>query len=317
LITVISKFKVANQKSDEVEQAFHNRPHLVENAAGFHEIEVLRDIQDPSIFYLYTKWEDEFSYKSWHSSSAHHESHSRIPKGLKLDAAYTKVEILRDADAVDREIPGSLLNHFLTHSQQIYYFRLDQEGRVQSCSPAVSTGLGVSAESMIGRNICDFLAVNDAISFPERLKSGGNDQEFMLNIVSSDLSPFTVRTRLFVRKSSSVLIAERDIGEETIVSRAIVDLNNELIRLTRENQQKNLDLTKAKDALTLALAERDKSYWYIKKIQEVLPICVNCQKVKSSDTSWENLKDFVLNNTDFLSHSYCPECMAKYKKGDI
>jgi PAS domain S-box-containing protein len=59
---------------------------------------------------------------------------------------------------------------------------------------------------------------------------------------------------------------------------------------------------------------RDKSYWYIRKLHEVLPFCMGCKKVKSTQASWESLENFLTHNADFLSHCYCPECLEKWRK---
>jgi len=102
------------------------------------------------------------------------------------------------------------------------------------------------------------------------------------------------------------------------VNTKFISLNNELAVLTRDIQQKNRDLTKARDTLAKALEERDKSSWYIRKLHEVLPFCMGCKKVKSADgSSWESLEEFLTANTKFLSHSYCPECLEKWKQNRL
>jgi heme oxygenase (mycobilin-producing) len=88
---VISKFRVANGKADEVAAAFHARPHLVDDAPGFVRMEVLRPSDDAAEFWLVTHWTDEESFRVWHRSHEYRESHAGIPKGLKLDAAATEV----------------------------------------------------------------------------------------------------------------------------------------------------------------------------------------------------------------------------------
>lgn len=63
--------------------------------------------------------------------------------------------------------------------------------------------------------------------------------------------------------------------------------------------------------LKTAYEQLDRSFWHLRKIQEVLPICMECGKVKSSDSSWEDVVSFLKNNTMFLSHGYCPDCEKK------
>jgi hypothetical protein len=53
------------------------------------------------------------------------------------------------------------------------------------------------------------------------------------------------------------------------------------------------------------------SYWFLNKVQEVLPICLECKRVKTTSSTWEELVDFMRENTDFLSHGYCPDCLPK------
>ena len=87
----VSKFKVANGMSEEVRAAFVERPHLVEDAPGFVRMEVVRPIDDRDEFWLLTWWRDEASFREWHHSHLYRESHSGIPRGLKLDASATEL----------------------------------------------------------------------------------------------------------------------------------------------------------------------------------------------------------------------------------
>jgi heme-degrading monooxygenase HmoA len=93
MILVLSKFKVANGMTREVKQAFLNRPHQVEGAAGFIRLDVVSPSDQPDEIWLLTYWSDLSSYELWNKSPAHHESHQGIPRGLKLDAASTQVRV--------------------------------------------------------------------------------------------------------------------------------------------------------------------------------------------------------------------------------
>jgi len=87
----LSKFRVANGLSDEVRDAFVQRPHLVDDAPGFERMEVVRPVDDPDEFWLLTWWSDEASFRSWHHSHLYRDSHKGIPAGLKLDPAATEL----------------------------------------------------------------------------------------------------------------------------------------------------------------------------------------------------------------------------------
>jgi heme-degrading monooxygenase HmoA len=93
MVLVLSKFKVANGMTPEVKQAFLNRPHQVEGAAGFIRLDVVSPQDQPDEIWLLTYWSDLASYEHWHKSAAHHESHRGIPRGLKLDPSSTLVRV--------------------------------------------------------------------------------------------------------------------------------------------------------------------------------------------------------------------------------
>lgn len=91
MFVALSKFEIANGMTGEVKQAFVNRPHLVEHAAGFMRLDVISPLDYPDEIWLITYWTDEDSYRTWHRSELHRESHKWIPKGLKLVPRSTQV----------------------------------------------------------------------------------------------------------------------------------------------------------------------------------------------------------------------------------
>lgn len=92
-IVVLSRFVVANGMAAEVKAAFRARPHLVEDAPGFVEMQVLSPLARPEEIWLMTSWADEASYRTWHRSHAYHAAHKGIPKGLKLVPLETSITI--------------------------------------------------------------------------------------------------------------------------------------------------------------------------------------------------------------------------------
>lgn len=84
MFIAISQFTIANDKTEEVKQAFKNRPHVVDHAPGFLRMEVISPRELPSEIWLVTYWENEESFSTWHHSHLYRESHKGIPKGLKL-----------------------------------------------------------------------------------------------------------------------------------------------------------------------------------------------------------------------------------------
>ncbi len=93
MVTILSRFVVANGMEGDVREAFVNRPHKVENAPGFVRLEVLSPADDPKEFWLLTYWETEQHFRDWHKHHLH-DSHTLIPKGLRLDPRGTRVQVL-------------------------------------------------------------------------------------------------------------------------------------------------------------------------------------------------------------------------------
>ena len=84
MFVALSRFTIRNDMAEEVREAFSARPHRVDEAQGFIGMQVMSPVENPAEFWLVTRWSDEQSYHSWHRSHAYHDSHSGIPKGLKL-----------------------------------------------------------------------------------------------------------------------------------------------------------------------------------------------------------------------------------------
>jgi heme-degrading monooxygenase HmoA len=91
----ISRFRVRNGMEGDVADAFRSRPHLVEQTPGFIRMDVVSPAEDGSEFWLITYWTDEASFTEWHHSHLYRDSHSGIPKGLKLDPKATELRGFR------------------------------------------------------------------------------------------------------------------------------------------------------------------------------------------------------------------------------
>ena len=84
MFVALSKFVVANAMSSEIAAAFRSRPHLVDHASGFVRLDVISPEENPNEFWLITYWSARNDFEAWHKSHVYRESHSEIPKGLKL-----------------------------------------------------------------------------------------------------------------------------------------------------------------------------------------------------------------------------------------
>lgn len=84
MITVISRFTIANEMDAEVKEAFKNRPHIVDDAEGFVKMEVISPLDKPKEIWLMTWWQNRDFFETWHHSHKYKDAHADIPKGLKL-----------------------------------------------------------------------------------------------------------------------------------------------------------------------------------------------------------------------------------------
>jgi len=93
MFVVLSKFTVDNKVdlTESVKRAFSERPHLIENAAGFVRLDVLSPMEQPDQIWLITYWADQVSFQQWFRTHPYKEAHQNIPTGLKLISEQTEI----------------------------------------------------------------------------------------------------------------------------------------------------------------------------------------------------------------------------------
>ncbi len=169
MILAVSRFRVANDSADAVADAFANRPGLVDAWPGFLGLETFRDIQDANLFYLVTRWTDAGAFREWHRSPAHRASHRWMPRGLRLDPAYTRlVELERlpggkDTDAFTLTLAGAAaIARYLARTRIVHVMRLGLDGELLFVNEATSALFGMSPVDLIGTPVFDRLTEPDA-----------------------------------------------------------------------------------------------------------------------------------------------------------
>jgi heme-degrading monooxygenase HmoA len=321
VIVAVSQFRVANGMEEEVRQAFADRPHLVEEAPGFLGMEVFRGSDDPSIFVLSTRWSDIESFQVWHRSEAHNVSHRGIPKGLRLDPAYTRLTFLReiDGDGERREDENKgdawteLLVDHAKRSTALHLLVTDGSGKILTCNSRTAALLGVPQNQLCGQTLWPYLAAPDAERLQKLMREGAEDQAetTLLNFISTEGLPQTLECTVHRQKGGWAVIGNIPVRQGEELQRQVIEINNEMTVLMRERTAANKDLAAAKRDLEKTLHEISTLYWQIRKVREVLPMCLKCGKVQSGETHWEGLADFMIQRFPFLSHGYCPECAAR------
>ncbi len=205
---------------------------------------------------------------------------------------------------------SSFLAQFLMEARTVHCLAAAADGTIRDCNAAMAAALKAAPEELEGRPIWGLLTEADAASLRQRAHSPGGEAagKFLLNFVDAGHSPFTLECRCQVRADSFLLLGEPPDGQG--FQEEWLHLNNQLAVLGRENARRGKELEKVKAGLEQALRDLQGSYWHLKKLQEVLPICMDCGRVKAG-TEWEGVAQYLKEHALFLSHGYCPDCLAK------
>ncbi len=255
MILAISRFKVANGMEAEVREAFLNRPGFVDAATGFLGMETYTAKTDASIFYLVTRWSDQDSFHTWHHSKQHHESHRFIPKGLKLDGSYTEVTELERIDSATTQRSfdeiavdaAPLLARFINHGEGLYLIATAADGKILRVNHALARRTRRTVEELEGSSIFEHLTEADRVTVRARLEQGGRrlDEMALLNFVDSNQAPFSLICKIDVMPAGLVIIGEAPARKEEALQTELLELNNELAVLSRENVRKKRALEQA------------------------------------------------------------------------
>lgn len=308
MVKVISRFRVRNAMEQQVRDAFEARPRLVERAPGFLGMEVHVDADDPAVFYLETRWTRRADFDAWHRSDDHKRSQRGMPRGLKIDPGSTAVTVLERIQPAEEAAEGHMLRdavaEFASGAPDVHVLEMDLQGRVRRANAAAADWLGRQAGELVGMHVDQLLAAHDRALVEEGLAASPCSRRMTISLVDRDQRPYALNGLLRVCAGEAVLVgspAARDLHE---LQSRLLDLTNELAQVSRESERRRRRLESALDELR-------HSYWHLKKIQEVLPICMSCARVKTGESRWQDVVDYLRDNSLFLSHGLCPECYAQ------
>ena len=208
-----------------------------------------------------------------------------------------------------------LLQAFLAEATGVVFVCGDRQGTVIEGNQAAANLLGLELDDIVGRTVSELLTEADGVTFKTFLERGGH-AAVLLNFVDVTDSPQSLRCHLQTTQTGFVLMGERVREREELLQRELIELNNSHAVVTREKSRQAKALEKARAQLQAALEELDQSYWHLRKIHEVLPICAVCGRVRSGDgeASWETVVEYLKNNSRFLSHGLCPDCLQKTRE---
>lgn len=169
--------------------------------------------------------------------------------------------------------------------------------------------LGIADDSEEVRKLWDLLTEAEVDRIREVIAEGIDGMKLRsINFVCAGGLPETLECRMWMHDGRVAILGESDRSEALELRQKLIETNNEHVVNSRELTRRTRELEHARERLQAAVEELENSYWHLKKIQEVLPICMGCEKVKTSDATWEDVVDYLQQNALFLSHGYCPDC---------
>jgi heme oxygenase (mycobilin-producing) len=96
----MSRLRVAASESDALVDAFRRRAHLVDDAAGFIDLEVWRSDRDPEEVLMVSRWTDRAAFTAYMRSHEHKVSHARIDPALQEAIRLERLEHLHTYEVV-------------------------------------------------------------------------------------------------------------------------------------------------------------------------------------------------------------------------
>lgn len=305
MIVALSRFSVNSGDESKTRAAFESRPHGVDSAPGFLGLEVF---QSGPTFYLITRWSDEIAFRSWHDGSAHSAAQTLIPSGLKLDPAQIELCVATRLDtATSAGTDGNLLSdgliplgRMIRESSFIHILILDAVGRITYASPAFGRAVG---QDPMGVALGSLLTAGSAEELQCRMASASTER-FLLQLEPRQEERQSLQAFLQPHGAGHIVVAEPPWDDHRSVEEHLLALNSELAVLSREN---------ARQAIALEAANRQlrDAHWHLKKMSDVLPMCMSCRSVRTEDGQWEEVSSFLVKHSDFISHGYCTRCAEK------
>jgi heme-degrading monooxygenase HmoA len=100
LYVSMSRLRVPAERAPELVRAFRGRAHLVDDAAGFVDLEVWQSDRDPGELIMVSRWRDRAAFRDYMRSPEHKASHDRIPADLDDAIELERLEHLHTYEVV-------------------------------------------------------------------------------------------------------------------------------------------------------------------------------------------------------------------------
>jgi len=182
---------------------------------------------------------------------------------------------------------ASELEGFFAVSVDLFCF-LDFDGHFRRLNPAWERTLGFTRQELMSRPFIDFVHPDDrerTLKQNAAVRGGGQAILFENRYVCKDGSYRWLLWNATPHPDERVIYsAARDITARK----------------------------KAEADRALLVAELEASAAEVRHLQEILPICSYCRKIRGDEDYWHEVEDYIARHTSSrFSHSICPECMSR------
>jgi PAS domain-containing protein len=207
------------------------------------------------------------------------------------------------------DVSAHLLERMLEAFDAVEKVELDAGGRIVDANAAFCRHIDVPLAGLTGRSVTDFLSAGD-VDMVLGWAAGGDAPQspHLVNFATRSDDTYTLRCIVARRDERLLVIGEPADAITDGTTQELMRVNNEFATLTRELARKSRELERTHAELSSTLKDLETSYWHLRKIQEVMPVCMGCGQVKADGSRWESVSDYLRSNEIFLSHGYCPPC---------
>ncbi len=141
----------------------------------------------------------------------------------------------------------SMVSAFLTSSGVTRMALLNRDGSIITVNHALAETLNCPESELAGRSFHDYLTDPDSLLLTRWLsgKDAVPEDEFLLNVVDADQAPSSLLCRLAPVDGGLLLLAEEPDKDNRSLQEELLQINNKLSVLSRENIRKSRELAKA------------------------------------------------------------------------
>jgi hypothetical protein len=209
--------------------------------------------------------------------------------------------------AVNQSGGNSGLEDLAWHAASLCVLVLDPAGRILQANEAARRALDPLPE---GGLLWDLLPDSSATVLRIQMRDAHTApvRRVLLNFSNAAGGAITLSCSVSWNGEWYVLLGEMFVERDQRIRQELLDLTRELVASNRERTRVSAELERT-------LADLRNSHWHIQRIQEFLPACCQCNKVRmvqgEEGAVWKSLSAFLAENGLLMSHGYCPDCEAE------